>query len=47
MLNLEIQLQVVNLTKWVELSRDRQVRGRDEIGSTQETGRGRKQTKRP
>ena len=47
MLNLEIQLKAVNPIKWVELSRDSRVRSRDEIASTQETGRGRKQTKRP
>ena len=47
LLNLEIQLKVVNPIKGVEFSQDSRVRSRDEIASTQETGRGRKQTKRP
>lgn len=46
-LNLEIQLQVVNLVKLVELSQDSRVRSRDVTPSTQEVDRGRRQTKRP
>ena len=39
LLNLKIQLKVVNPIKWVELSQDSRVRSRDEIASTQETGK--------
>ena len=46
-LNLDIQLQVVNLIKLVELSQNSRVRSRDETPSTQEMDRGRRQTKRP